>query len=311
MTAIEQQELATTLRLPPLDAPQISAETRHVAIGRDGELFVKVLRGPLRSGRRAIYIHGGGGGGNHTLIERPSRYLIHDGLFDEMLLPDRRGDGASSPLTHKQTVREHAEDMRDLLDAMGEAGPLTALGVSYGGPIALGLAAIDMRIERVVLVASSPALSQNNGVARLLIKSGVLRPMMKLVYRAYLGKLPPEYTDFDRAYDMRQSRDLVNIFLDAVKRTPREHMDSFIYALEATLDEANANLDAGVALDIPVVQVIGQRDEVWGSSVLPQYKERFPHFRQYIVPEGRIHKDVFLKPGAFYSALAAALRETS
>jgi pimeloyl-ACP methyl ester carboxylesterase len=203
MTAIDQQALATTLRLPPLEAPEISAETQRVAIGRNGELFVKTLRGPLRSGRRAIYIHGGGGGGNHTLIERLSRYLIHEGLFDEILLPDRRSDGASSPLKHKQTVREHAEDMHDLLDALGTTGPLTALGVSYGGPIALDLSAIDKRIERVVLVASSPALSQNNGVARLLVKSGVLRPMMKLVYRAYLGKLPPEYTDFDRAYDMR------------------------------------------------------------------------------------------------------------
>jgi hypothetical protein len=99
--------------------------------------------------------------------------------------------------------------------------------------------------------------------------------------------------------------------LEAVKRTPREHMDSFIYALEATLDEANANLDAGVTLDIPVVQVIGHSDEVRGSTLLPQYKERFPQFQQYIVPEGRIHKDVFLKPGAFHTALVAALRETS
>jgi pimeloyl-ACP methyl ester carboxylesterase len=295
--------------LPKIDTPDIHSSTEQIPIGPDASLFLKTLTGPRRSGRRAIYIHGGGGGGNHTLIERPSRYLICNGFFDEILLPDRRGDGASSPLTHKQTVREHAEDMRVLLDQFDSREPLTALGVSYGGPIALNLAAIDPRIERVVLVASSPALSQNNGVARLLLQSGALRPLMKLVYQRYLGKLPPGYTDFDPAYDMMRSRDLVKIYLDAVKRTPRDHMDSFLYALEATLDEAHAGLNEAVSLAIPVIQVIGQKDEVWGSALLAEYQVRFPQFRQYVVPEGHIHKDVFLKPGTFYQVLAAALRQ--
>ncbi len=293
--------------LPRVQDPTIQTDTQFVAIEPAGRLFLKTLTGPARSGRTAIYIHGGGGGGNHTLIERPSRRLIQAGLFDRILLPDRRGDGASSPLTHKHTIREHAEDMRVLLDQLGESGPLTAMGISYGGPIALDLAAIDPRVERVVLVASSPALSQNNGATRFLLKSGILRTLMRAVYRGFVGQLPPGYTDFDPAYDARQPGELVKMFTEGLKRVPKDHLDSFLFALEATLDEAHASLGEDVCLSIPVIQVIGKRDEVWGSAVLSEYLERFPQFRQYVVAEGRIHKDVFLKPLAFQTRLEEAL----
>ncbi|HEX2981369.1 MAG TPA: alpha/beta hydrolase, partial [Anaerolineaceae bacterium] len=294
--------------LAKVNDPQIHTETQLIRIDPQGQIFMKTLIGPRRSGRTAIYIHGGGGGGNHTLIERPSRRLIQAGLFDTILLPDRRGDGASSPLPHKYTIHEHAMDMKNLLDRLDKNGPLTAMGISYGGPIALGLAAIDPRIERVVLVASSPALSQNNGIARFLLHSGILHLLMKTVYRNFLGKLPPTYTDFDPAYDARGSSELVRIFTDALKRTPKEQLDSFLFSLEATLDEAHASLADDIRLSIPVIQIIGKRDEVWGSELLPAYLERFPRFQQYQVNEGKIHKDVFLKPLAFQQKMEEALQ---
>ncbi len=295
--------------LPRLDNPLINTSSCQVQIGKNVHLYVKTLQGPKRSGRKAIYIHGGGGGGNHTLIERPSRHLIHEGFFDEILLPDRRGDGASSPLDHRQTVREHAQEMSALLNTMGVEGSLTAIGVSYGGPIALDLAALDERIERVVLMASSPALNQNNGIARLLLKSGLLSVLMKAVYRRYLGQLPAEYVDFDPAYDAKTSSELVRMFTESLKRSPKDHLQSFIYSIEATLEEANASLDEDVRVSIPVIQIVGHRDEVWGSRLMPEYLVRFPKFRQYQVPEGKIHKDVFLKPLAFQRTLMRALKE--
>lgn len=296
--------------LAPVINPAIHSETRTIEIENNCQIFVKILSGPVRSGRTAIYIHGGGGGGNHTLIERPSRHLINDGFFDRIYLPDRRGDGASSPLTHCATIHEHAEDMARMLNALQETGPLTAMGVSYGGPIALELAGLDPRMERVVLVASSPNLNQNNGIARFLLKSGILRPLMKSSYRANLGKLPPQYPDFDPAYDARRPGELVKMFTDALKHTPRDRMDSMIYSLEATLEEASASASSDLKLDLPVLQVIGEKDEIWGSDLLAEYRVRFPHFRQYRVVGGRIHKDVFLKPDLFYNQLAAALHET-
>jgi pimeloyl-ACP methyl ester carboxylesterase len=126
------------LRKPAGD--RITATVGDYSISKDVPIHAKVLRRSPTAGRRAIYIHGGGAGGNHTLIERPSRLLVEDGFFDEIILPDRRGDGASSPLTGMMTMREQSGDMKALLDEMGLEEPLTAMGMSYGGPMALTLA---------------------------------------------------------------------------------------------------------------------------------------------------------------------------
>jgi len=295
--------------LAKVNNPEIKAEIREVNIGNQIVLYTKILSGPKRSGRTAIYIHGGGNGGNHTLIERPSRHLIDKGFFDTIILPDRRGDGGSSPLTRKFSVTEHAQDMHALLNELNVKGPITAMGVSYGGPIALDLAAIDPRVERVVLVASSPCLSANNGIAHLLLKTGLLKLMVNGMMSKYLGKLPAAYTDFDSCYDVQSQRELVNAYTEGLKRTPKYRKDSMRYALESTLDESKAGLDERTSLNIPVVQVVGETDEVWGSQVRAEYRQRFPKFRQWIVPGGRIHKDVFLKPDLFQVKLEEALRQ--
>ena len=294
--------------LPKLNNPDITAEVQLVTIEPGVSIYVKTLRGPRRSGRTAIYIHGGGGGGNHTIIERPSRHLINDGFFDTIILPDKRGDGGSSPLTGKHTILNHARDMRLLLEQLNITGPITALGISYGGPIALGLAHLCPQVERVVLVASSPSLAENSGISRLLLKSGLLRAGMKLAYRRFLGKLPQAYVDFDACHDLRKPTALVGLFTEALKRTPRSRLDSLIYALEATLDTAQCSLPDDVQLSVPVIQVVGERDEVWGGRIAPRFIARFPRYRQYIVPGARIHKDALLKPAAFYGKLAEALK---
>lgn len=289
--------------------PNIRSETRTIQVEPNASLYVKILSANPPSHHTAIYIHGGGNGGNHTLIERPSRHLIDKGFFDTVILPDRRGNGGSSPLPRKFSVRDHAHDMQRLLDALEISHPITAMGISYGGPIALDLAALDSRIERVVLVASSPTLSSNNGISRFLLKTGLLKMMLNLSSAMYLGKLPPAYTDFDPAYDATSQRQLVQAFLEGLKRTPKTYKTSFQYALEATLDESKAGLDENITLNIPIIQIIGEKDEVWGSEVLPEYLQRFPQFKQYRVTGGFIHKDVFLKAELFQKVVETALNE--
>jgi len=290
--------------------PQITAETRKVRVSPQMEIFLKVLTGPRRSGRSAMYIHGGGGGGsNHTLIERPSRHLVNDGYFDRMLLPDRPGEGASSPMDHPMTIPEHAAVMRAMLDELGEKGPITAMGVSYGGPIALELASIDSRVERVVLIASSPTLRQASGLAGFLARTGLLTMLMKKAVLSQIGKLPPEYPDLDPAYDARKQSDLVKIYTRALQSTPVEYRDSLLFAQQATLDPTNASISGDYKLDVPVIQVIGEGDEVWGTEIPVEYQARFPNWRRYVVPSAKIHKDVFLKPDTYQSVISQALGE--
>ncbi len=257
-----------------------------------------------------MYSHCGGGVvSNHTLIERPSRHLVNDGYFDRMLLPDRPGEGASSPMDHPMTIPEHAAVMRAMLDELGEKGPITAMGVSYGGPIALELASIDSRVERVVLIASSPTLRQASGLAGFLARTGFLTMLMKKAVLSQIGKLPPEYPDLDPAYDARKQSDLVKIYTRALQSTPVEYRDSLLFAQQATLDPTNASISGDYKLDVPVIQVIGEGDEVWGTEIPVEYQARFPNWRRYVVPSAKIHKDVFLKPDTYQSVISQALGE--
>jgi hypothetical protein len=91
---------------------------------------------------------------------------------------------------------------------------------------------------------------------------------------------------------------------------PQPSSHSETAGLIAALAENFAEMPEDICLSIPVIQIVGERDEVWGNRILPVYAQRFPRFRQYIVPGGKIHKDVFLKPVPFYNALAKGLQES-
>ncbi len=67
--------------------------------------------------------------------------------------------------------------------------------------------------------------------------------------------------------------------------------------------------DENITLNIPVIQIIDEKDEVWGSQLPQAYLQRFPKFQQYRVSGGLIHKDVFLNAKLFQEVLENALRE--
>lgn len=286
---------------------RIRATFKDYRLSNGITLSVKALSGDKRSGKRAIFIHGGGAGGNHTLMERPSRWMIDRGLFDDIILPDRRGAGNSSPLTKSTSISEQAEDMKLLLDAMGASGPITAIGASYGGPIALELAHIDSRVERVVLVAASPTLLQTKGIIKFLVDSGIYKRMMSLVFKMYVGKKDPMYFDMDSAYD-RPVSEYKKIFVEGLQHTPKDRLESLLIETESLFDKANMSVSEDVKLDIPVLQIIGDRDEVWGCEMPEEYMKNYPKLKRAII-KGAIHKDVFFKADMFYEETARLLRE--
>lgn len=293
---------------PKCEDESIVTTTGEYTLAEGVCLFAKTVRGRPRSGKRALFIHGGGAGGNHSLVERPSRWLIAEGLFDEIIMPDRRGNGLSTPITRKLTMREQAEDMRALLDAMQISGPLTALGISYGGPIALTLAHLDSRVEAVGLVASSPTLKQMSAFTGLLVRLGLIRFMLRAVYVPKLGGVTGEYPSQDAAYDEASAAGMAKVFMESIKRLPKDRAESLLLELESTMDPGNACIPEDVALDVPVLQVIGDRDETWGSEWPAEYAERFPNLRRAIIP-GAGHKAVFPRAMEYYQALAGLLRE--
>lgn len=291
--------------------PAIREEKGTYVLDNDVKIFCKSLvkeDAPIESAlsKTAIYIHGGGSGGNHTIVQRPSYWLIEKGLFGKILLPDRRGAGWSSPLTKIMTYEDHARDMKDLLDSMGITQKITAIGVSYGGPIALELAAMDSRVDEVILVASSPSLQPAKGMMGFLYKHHLLEPIVRVVYKKIVGKLEEAYPDFDGIYDVENEAQLKSLFLDGMKHTPNDRFTSLLLENASTCNLDNQGIAEDVRLSIPVYRVIGTRDEVWEVDPGDLYQSRIPHMMTRYI-QGASHKDVFFRAEEFYQALADLL----
>ena len=278
-----------------------------------GLIFAKSLRGPKNrdtgSPRQALMIHPEGLGGNHTLIERHARWLITRDLFDLVLLPDRRGAGASSPITHKMTLREQAEDMQRLLDRMGIQSPIAVIGYSYGGIVGLTLAGIDPRIACAVMVAAAPETQSQGGFERLLWRWGIIPRLVRYQIRRSLGKRPLQQTNFDPGYDSPSPRVMSTLFTDALKATTPDLADSLQYEYEATHDPHAAALPPDFALDIPVAQIIGEGDERWSTTLPAGWHDRVPNFTRKVIPDAWMHHDIYVKAEAYSVALAEVLEE--
>lgn len=291
----------------------IEQTAQDVEIAPDVHLHVATLRHRERTGHTALYIHGSGTVGNHTIIERPSRWLIDQNVYDTVIMPDRRGCGNSSPWDHKPTLREQADDMQRLLDVLAVDAPLDVLGLSAGGPIALTLAHMDSRVQLVGLIASSPTLKQIAFPWNWLIASGLVPFVMKMMYRREIGKAEPKYIDYDFMYEWdnptRQER--WEHFKEVLRHTPTDRLDSVMYEFTATLDPANAEIPGDVQLDIPVLQVVGTEDETWGSTIPDKYRERLPNLRRRLI-EGADHGASLSRSDEFHAAfveLVGSVRE--
>lgn len=79
---------------------KVTEHVQHYQISNGMNIYTCIVSAPLQ-GKTALYIHGGGSGGNHTMILRPAKWLIEQGFFNKVILPDRRGEGLSTPLTKK------------------------------------------------------------------------------------------------------------------------------------------------------------------------------------------------------------------
>lgn len=289
-----------------IENPQIETTVRDVKITGDAHLHVKFLNHATYHGPTLLLIHGGGAGANHTIVERPGRWLVDQRIYGCVILPDRRGNGDSSPLTHIPTFRDHARDMVALLDTLGETGPLDVMGVSYGGPIALTQADIDDRIARVILYASSPAM-HFRWPWRWLIRSGIVPWIMRRMYKREIGKAEPQYPDLSVAYGQRSKQEDWEAYKRALNHTPKDRLDSIMYEFQANQRPAYTRIDDDVRVEKPVLRVIGSEDQTWGSDWPTEYRLRFPNFRQAIVP-GADHKDAIREADRFLEALVPLLR---
>lgn len=275
-------------------------QVQHYEIHNGIKLYTSIISGE-NQGKTAIYIHGGGSGGNHTILLRPAKWLIEQGLFSKVILPDRRGEGLSTPLTQKLTILDHAKDMKALLDELNIEEKITVIGISYGGPIALELAGLDSRVDEVILMASSPSLREVKGIQGFLYRNNLLEKITKYFYKKNLGKLSTEYPDLEKIYDMKNNKELTKYFVEAIKHTDGKMLESLMLQNASTLDKNNSSVSPDIKLDIPIFQIIGSKDEIWETNIT-QYKNQFTNMKNLII-EGEGHKGVILNADLFYKGL--------
>ena len=275
-------------------------EVKHYQINNEIKLYTRIVSGE-KVGKTAIYIHGGGSGGNHTMLLRPAKWLIENELFSKVILPDRRGEGLSTPLNEKLTIKDHAKDMKALLDNLEIEEKITVIGISYGGPIAIELANLDPRIDEIILMASSPSLKDVKGIQGFLYRTNLLEKITKSFYKKNLGKLAPLYPDFEKVYDLKNSNELTKFFIKAINHTDKKMLESIMFQNASTLDQNNSSVSVDIKLDIPIFQIIGTKDEIWETNI-DNYKKQFSNIKSYLI-EGEKHKGVILNASLFYEGL--------
>lgn len=103
------------------------------------------------AGKPLLLLHGGTGIGadwDHLFPEPPAGYSL--------IVPDLRGHGRSTNPQPGFTIRQLADDMRELLDQLS-IDQCDAIGMSLGAKTLLHLATSDVdRIKRMVLVSAAP-----------------------------------------------------------------------------------------------------------------------------------------------------------
>lgn len=271
-------------------------------------IYAKTIENKACTNRgTAIYIHGGGSGGNHTIVLRPSYWMLEKGIFSKIIMPDRRGAGNSSPIDKVMTYADNAWDMKKLLDRMSINEKITVIGISYGGPIALTLAGMDSRVERVILIASSPSLKPANGFIGFLYRKGLLDKLVKGVYKKTIGKLESQYADFDKSYEAKGDGDLKKIFLEAIKHMPKDRLDSLLMENASTCSLDNQAISKDIKISVPVYRVIGTKDETWEVDLGDTYKNQISDIKSSYIKDAA-HKDVFFRAQEFYEALYSLVK---
>jgi len=285
-----------------IEDPAIKAEEKKIKVKDGLELFVKILSKDNKANKTCLYIHGGAFAGNHTMIERPAKWLMQKDCFDKMILIDRRGDGRSSNLSEKYTLKQESEDIKILLDKLNIEEKLTAIGNSYGGPISLLLSQIDNRIEKVILSASSPTLWHAILPLHILFKINLLSPLIKFISYLITGRKSKKFIDLDFIYDLKHSYEYHKIFSTTLIHSSREELKNIYLKIDSVLMRENLELSKEIVFEIPVLQVIGDKDEFWGKSFPEEYLSNFPNLKR-IELEGRKHRNVFMEAEIYHKPM--------
>jgi len=221
----------------------------------------------LGAGEPLLLLHGfgmcGRGDWNSIATELAKTYRV--------ILPDLRGHGWSTNPSGKFTMRQSAEDIRALLDALG-LRKVRAMGISAGGMTLLHLATkYPDRLDKMVVIGATTYFPEQ---ARRVIGGEAAAPMPKEVREMFdrcASRGAPQVRDLSAQFlgfkDSHEDMNLTPPYLGTIKaRTLIVHGDR----------------DEFFPVDIPVTMYTSiPGSQLWivpGGDHVPIYGKRTPEF---------------------------------
>ena len=224
----------------------------------------------LGAGEPLLLLHGfgmcGRGDWNSIATELAKTYRV--------ILPDLRGHGWSTNPSGKFTMRQSAEDIRALLDALG-LRKVRAMGISAGGMTLLHLATkYPDRLDKMVVIGATTYFPEQ---ARRVIGGEAAAPMPKEVREMFdrcASRGAPQVRDLSAQFlgfkDSHEDMNLTPPYLGTIKaRTLIVHGDR----------------DEFFPVDIPVTMYTSiPGSQLWivpGGDHVPIYGKRTPEFLRF------------------------------
>ena len=258
------------LALLALAAP-VLAQAPRVAPGKLVEVNgITMHYEELGAGEPLLLLHGfgmcGRGDWNSIATELAKTYRV--------ILPDLRGHGWSTNPSGKFTMRQSAEDIRALLDALG-LRKVRAMGISAGGMTLLHLATkYPDRLDKMVVIGATTYFPEQ---ARRVIGGEAAAPMPKEVREMFdrcASRGAPQVRDLSAQFlgfkDSHEDMNLTPPYLGTIKaRTLIVHGDR----------------DEFFPVDIPVTMYTSiPGSQLWivpGGDHVPIYGKRTPEFLRF------------------------------
>ncbi|MFO0973641.1 MAG: alpha/beta hydrolase [Phycisphaerae bacterium] len=205
------------------------------------------------------------------------------------IAPDLRGHGRSAA-SDAVTITRFADDLAELLDALGEPGPVVVCGLSMGGIIAFEFFRRHRaRVAALALCDTRANAESPEGVARReALAAAVLREGSQAAASAMIGTaLAPtaSATLRDEVFAMMASNSRVGVA--AAARALATRPDSF-----PTLPQ----------IDVPTLVVVGAEDAITPVDGLVDIQRRIRGARLVVIP-GAGHVPPMEQPEAFAQAL--------
>jgi non-heme chloroperoxidase len=264
---------------------------RRIEVAPDVSLFVQ----DVGQGRPVVLLHGWALG--HELWDRQVHEIAAAGM--RVVAPDLRGHGASSKPLDGYGVETLADDIVALIEALG-LERVVLVGWSIGGLTAFRIASVrpDL-IDRLILVSS-------NGVAASNVPGLPFGAAAADVEGLVIGA---ELEDRVASREQQIRRNVLPGISETtiqwlIALTLRVPVWAAVGALKTVLH--TDQVDAAATLDVPLIQIIGDRDPTLSRRAASWLIDNVPDGRQTVVADSG-HFPMLENPSSFTSALLNAV----